>query len=85
MQEEFATSLPACISSFELIHAETEEDKEEDLRVLNPPKFSNVAGKDDLDAFAHDLGAWYNSTRSVSTATQSLRYPWNVTPNSPTK
>ncbi len=57
MQEGFATPLPARISSSELILADTEEDKEEDMRVLDPPQFSGEVGKDDLNAFELDLGA----------------------------
>jgi len=62
------TPLPARAASADLIHAEEEiEEEDEDMRVPDPPQFSGEAGKDDLNTFTHNLGAWYFSARCVST------------------
>jgi len=65
VQEEIATPMPARVSSSELIHAEIEEDADGDMRVPDSPQFFGEAGRDDLNAFVHSLGAWYFSVHSV--------------------
>jgi len=43
-----------------------EQEEEEMPQVPPPPEFSEEAGKDNLQRFAHDLDAWYFSAKSTS-------------------